>query len=101
LQNDNEDSEDDNNGVPNETPNEDVDCDETPKENVNHDGAPGDGSDEMSKEVDDVHDENESLEDHSQDNERFLSSWGTEIASDQTEDELISQMKKQSLKQCT
>ena len=93
LQND-EDSEDDNDSVPDETPNEEADDDETPEENVDDDGAPGDGSDEMFEEVDDIRDEDGSLEDHSQDNERLLSSSGTEIASDRTEHELVSQMKK-------
>lgn len=93
LQND-EDSEDDNDSMPDETPNEEADDDETPEENVDDDGAPGDGSDEMFEEIDDIRDEDGSLEDHSQDNERLLSSSGTEIASDRTEHELVSQMKK-------
>jgi len=101
LQNDNEDSEDDDNGTPDETPNENVDNDETPEENFNNDGAPVDGLDKTFEEVDDVHNEDKSLEDHLLYNECLPSSCGMEITSDRTEDELVSQMKKLSLKQRT
>ena len=99
LQNGNENSEDDDNGMPNETPNEDVDNNETPEEDVNNNGAPGGGSDKKFEEADDIHDEDKSLEDHSLGNEHLPSNCKIEITSDRTEDELVSQMKELPLKQ--
>ena len=84
-------SEDNNNGAPDETPNKDVEGDDIPEENFNNDSAPGNGPDETFEKVDDIHNEDESLEDHLQDNEQLANIQGMDIAS---EDELISQINK-------